>query len=154
MFDVKPITTAHATACGAACLKMILDFYGQDVPIEDLIVECGTEITGCSMGDIKRVGDTHGLTSYCCHLSSSELVRQDRPAIIHWKGAHWVVFCGMNTQNEPVICNPSSGRFPLSRESFDRFFDGYCYFNGDPDDLPDRNDYFGEKTAEPDYFDE
>lgn len=154
MYDVKPVTTAHATACGAACLKMLLDYYGQDVPLEDLILECGTEITGCSLGDLKRVGTAHGLDSHCIKIPAAELVRQDRPAIIHWKGKHWVVFCGMNEKQEPVICNPSMGRFPLSREAFDRFFDGYCYFSGDPDDAIDRADYFGENAQEPEYFDE
>lgn len=166
MYDVTPVTTAHATACGAACLKMLLDYYGQDVPLEDLILECGTEITGCSLGDLKRVGTAHGLDSHCIKIPAAELVRQDRPAIIHWtpisrwdasiyqKHAHWVVFCGLNEGNEPVICNPSMGRFPLSREAFDRSFDGYCYFNGAPDDAIDRADYFGENTQEPEYFDE
>lgn len=154
MYDVTPVTTAHATACGAACLKMLLDYYGQSVPLEDLILECGTEIAGCSLGDLKRVGTAHGLDSHCIKIPAAELVKQDRPAIIHWKGKHWVVFCGMNEKQEPVICNPSMGRFALSREAFDRFFGGYCYFNGDPDDAIDRADYFGENTQEPAYFDE
>ena len=87
-------------------------------------------------------------------MDASDLVKQDRPAIIHWKGTHWVVFCGVNGQGEPVICNPSSGRFPLARASFDRFFDGFAYFSGDPDDVIDRADYFGENTPEPEYFDQ
>ena len=154
MYDVKPITTAHATACGAACLAMLLDYYGRAVPLEDLIQELGTNITGCTMGDLKRVGTAHGMDSYCCHVPAAELVRLDRPGIIHWKGNHWVVFCGLNEKQEPVICNPSMGRFALSRDAFDRFFDGYCYFNGDPDDVINRADYFGEDTKEADYFDE
>lgn len=154
MYDVKPVTTAHATACGAACMKMLLDYYGVTVSLEDLIQECGTNVTGCTMADLKRVGTAHGLNSYACKMDASDLVKQDRPAIIHWKGTHWVVFCGVNGQGEPVICNPSSGRFPLSRGSFDRFFDGFAYFSGDPDDAIDRADYFGENTQEPEYFDE
>lgn len=154
MYDVKPVTTAHATACGAACLAMLLEYYGRAVPLEDLIQELGTNITGCTMGDLKRVGTAHGLDSHCIKIPAAELVKQDRPAIIHWKGSHWVVFCGLNEKQEPVICNPAMGRFALSRDAFDRFFGGYCYFNGDPDDAIDRADYFGEDNKEPDYFDE
>lgn len=159
MYDVKPVTTAHATACGAACLAMLLEYYGRAAPLEDLIQELGTNITGCTLGDLKRVGTAHGLDSYCCHVPAAELVRLDRPGIIHWKGAHrvidhWVVFCGLNEKQEPVICNPSMGRFAISRDAFDHSFDGYCYFNGDPDDAINRADYFGENTQEPEYFDE
>lgn len=154
MYDVKPVTTAHATACGAACLCMLLAYYGHDVPLDELIQECGTSVSGCTLGDLKRVGNAHGLDGYPCKMDAEDLLRQDRPGIIHWKGTHWVVFCGLNAQEEPVICNPASGRFPLSRAAFIRFFDGYALFNGDPDDRMNSDDYFGENTPEPDYFDE
>lgn len=152
MFDVKPITTPHRTACGPACLAMLLAWYGRPAELADLIRECGVTVTGCKASDVLRVGRAHGLTAMAAYdEDAAALLRQDRPAIIWWKGTHFVVFCGLNAAGEPVICNPSSGRFPLSLDAFERFYSGVALCNGWPADLPPE-DYWGEHADVPDYF--
>ena len=37
MFDILPVTTDHMAACGPACLKMLLAYYGIEVPLDQLI---------------------------------------------------------------------------------------------------------------------
>ncbi len=61
MFDVKLTTTKHQVACGCACLKMLLDYYGIDVDLDTLIEECGLSVNGCSMTTLMRVARLHGL---------------------------------------------------------------------------------------------
>lgn len=153
MYDVKPITTDQPTACGPACLKMLLEYYGVSVPLDTLIQECAVGVAGCSMATLSRVGKAHGLPNLSSwQMEPENMLRQDRPAILWWKYTHFVVFCGLDAQGEPVICNPSMGRYPISREAFARFFCGIALCNGHPYDAMDTADYFGEHIPVPDYF--
>lgn len=152
MYDVNPVTTDRSTACGAACLKMLLGYYGQDVPISDLISECGITVTGCKMKDLMRVGNAHGLDMRAYKMDAGDVLNLDRPSIIHWRYTHFVVFCGLDEKNEPVICNSGAGRYSIPVDDFKRFYTGYAITNGQNDDVfPD--DYFDENPEEPDdYF--
>ncbi len=154
MFDVIPITTDRHTACGPASLKMLLDYYGQEASLDALIRECGVSITGCSGADMLRAGRAHGLDMTAWSMSADELLRQDRPAVIHWRGTHWAVFCGVDADGRPAICNPSRGRYRMSREQFAGWYSGTALFNGTPQPLDVfPADYFGEHNPEPVYFD-
>ncbi len=137
MYDVTPITSDKHMACGPVCLRMLLKYYGQDVPMDQLIEECHAGIAGCSGKDINVAGRLHGLDMRAFQMDAAELLRQDRPAIIHWRKNHFVVFCGIDDAGEPVICNPSRGRFALDADSFSVFYSGVAFFNGEPADLPE-----------------
>lgn len=137
MFDVKPITSERPNDCGATCLKMLLDYYGIEVPLAELIKDCNTRIIGCSGKDILVAGRKHGADMTAWKMDAEELVKQDRPAIIHWKYCHWVVFCGKDDDGNIVICNPDRGRYKMSYGIFESFFTDYVLANGEPHDLPE-----------------
>ena len=144
MYDVIPVTSPRETDCGATCLKMLLDYYGIDVPLDQLTKELETRLIGCSAADIMRVARAHGLDDIQSYsIDANELVRQDRPAIIHWKYNHWCVFCGCDDEGRVSIANPDRGRFRMSFGTFaalftgldDRPDQGVAIFNGEPADL-------------------
>ena len=137
MFDVLPVTSARPTDCGATCMKMLLAYYGQDVALDQLIRECNTRLIGCSAGDLKRCGIAHGLEMVAYQMDAAELIRQDRPAIIHWKHQHWCVFCGRDDGGNVVICNPDRGRYRLPPDTFAAMYTGVSLFNGEPEALPE-----------------
>ena len=119
MFDVKLVTTRHTTACGPACLKMLLAYYGIVAELDTLIEECGVTVNGCTARDVVRVARAHGLEEMTSWKEDPEdVLRQDRPGIIWWHYDHFVVFCGLNDAGEPVIANPMRGRFAIDRGSF------------------------------------
>lgn len=136
MFDVKPITSKIPIDCGATCLKMLLAYYGNYVDLSTLIKDCDTKVVGCTAGGIKRAGVKHGLDIHAYNISAEELIRQDRPAIIHWKANHFCVFCGIDEDGKVVICNPDRGRYGIPVKSFSSFYYGVALFNGEPNDLP------------------
>lgn len=136
MFDVIPVTSPNPTDCGATCMKMLLAYYGEDVPLDDLIKECNTRIIGCTAKDLLRVGRDHGLDMKAFKMDAEELVRQDRPSIIWWKYSHFVVLCGQDDEGKIVICNPDLGRYRMSFATFASFYTEICLFNGEPSDLP------------------
>ena len=137
MFDVLPVTSPNPTDCGATCMKMLLAYYGTDVPLDDLVKECNTRIIGCTAKDLLRVGRAHGLDMKAFKMDAEELVRQDRPSIIWWKYSHFVVLCGQDEEGKVVICNPDIGRYRMSFSTFASFFTENCFFNGEPHDLPE-----------------
>lgn len=135
MYNVIPITSKITVDCGATCLQMMLKYYDIDVDLKTLIEECETTPVGCTAGGIKRAGEKHGLDIHAYNMSADELIKQDRPAIIHWRSNHFCVFCGMNEEGKVVICNPDRGRYPLHVKSFANFYCGVALFNGVPEDI-------------------
>lgn len=132
MYDVKPVVSKRSTACGASSLKMLLDYYGTDVPLEQLIDELNIRLVGCTGKDLLDVGRAHGLDMTAWRMDAEELMKQDRPCIVHWKQMHWIVFCGINERNQVVIANPSRGRFGLDAGTFAAGFSGTVLANGTP----------------------
>ncbi len=137
MFDVLPVTSPKPMDCGATCLKMLLAYYGQDVELDELAKKCNTRIIGCTAADINRVGLEYGLDMKAFRETAEDLMKQDRPAIIWWKYAHFVVFCGLDEDGKVVICNPDIGRYRMSKETFSCFFTEIALCNGTPEDLPE-----------------
>lgn len=138
MFDVIPITSEKQTDCGATCMQMLLAYYGQDVPLDTLIHECGTKVNGCSGGDLLRAARAHGLNDIIAYqMDAAEVARQDRPSIIWWTYNHWCICCGKNSNGDVVICNPDRGRFSIDPGSFASMYTGVAIFNGVPEDLPE-----------------
>jgi len=139
VYDVKPITSGKTVDCGPTCLAMLLDYYGMQVPLDQLTRECNTCLIGCTAKDLLRVGRAHGLREdfSAWKMDTDELIRQDRPAIIWWMYAHWCVFCGRDDAENVVICNPDMGRYRMRPDTFNSFYAGVALFNGEPENLPE-----------------
>ena len=134
MFDITPVTSAKPTDCGATCLKMLLSYYGQDVPLEQLIMECNTGIVGCSGTDILRAGRLHDLDMKAWKCDADELLKSDRPEIIWWMYNHWVLYGGVDDDGKVVIYNPDRGRYRVSKGTFRSFYTGVSLSNGEKPD--------------------
>ena len=135
MFDITPVTSPISVDCGATCMKMLLAYYGQDIPLEELTRECNTRLIGCTAGDMLRAGRAHGLDMKAFSMDAEELIRQDRPAVVWWKYGHWCIFCGQDDAGKIVICNPDRGRYRMSASLFAAFYTGVSLWNGEPHDL-------------------
>lgn len=137
MYDVTLVTSKTEMDCGPACMKMLLGYYGTDVPLDDLIEESGCRISGCTGKDLLRVGKAHGMDMKAYRMDADELIRQDRPGIVWWMYSHWIVMCGQDDNGNVVIANPGRGRFGIDAESFGKLYTGVCMFNGEPETLPE-----------------
>lgn len=143
IYDVNPVTSEKPLDCGPTCLKMLLAYYGTDVPLGTLVEECGLTLVGATGKTLMEVGRSHGLDMQCWSIDADEVLRQDRPIIVHWKFGHWVVFCGTDGDGRACICNPDIGRFRMSPETFMAYATGLddhpgqvvCLSNGEPKDV-------------------
>ena len=122
MFDIVPVTSRKPTDCGATCMKMLLSYYGQDVPLEQLVEECNTKITGCTGKDLIRCGKLHGLDMKAYSATAEDIMESDRPEIVWWMYNHWVIYGGLDEDGKVVIYNPDRGRYRVSKSTFASFF--------------------------------
>lgn len=142
MYDVKPCVSVEPSDCGAASMVAFLGYYGKEVTLDQMRKECNVKISGCTGLDLKRVGNAHGLDMRPFRIDDADyLLKMDRPAIVHWKHSHWVVFCGVNDAGKVVICNPNRGRYGISKGLFKAFFSGTVLFNGEPEEIPPEEEF-------------
>ena len=123
---VPVIMQMEALECGAACLAMILAYYGKWVPLEQVRLDCGVSRDGSKMKNIYLAGMHYGLEAHGYRMEIEGLKKTAVfPCIIHWEFNHFVVLDGFRG-NKAVINDPARGVVKLSMEQFDRSFTGLC----------------------------
>lgn len=104
--------------CGAACLATIAKHYGRIFSINRIREAVGTGQLGTTMLGLIRGSEALGFNPRGVKAAPEILEHLDEvhlPAILHWKGYHYVVFYG-KTGNKYVIADPSVGICYLSRK--------------------------------------
>ena len=123
---VPVIMQMEALECGAACLAMILAYYGKWVPLEQVRLDCGVSRDGSNARNILLAARNYGMeaTGYRCEPES---LREELalPCIIHWNFNHFVVLRGFRGK-QVLLNDPARGEVKVSAEEFDRCFTGVC----------------------------
>jgi ATP-binding cassette, subfamily C, bacterial len=103
--------------CGAACLASIAKYYGRNLTIKHIRESIGTGQTGTTLLGLKQGAESLGFNARIAKAAPDLLDHLDEaplPAIIHWKGHHWVVLYG-SKGNKCVIADPGVGIRYLSK---------------------------------------
>ena len=111
------------TECGAACLGIILAFFGRWVSIEELRETCSVGRDGCTAADIFRAARHYGLKPRGWRSGLRRLHRLQLPMILFWEFHHFVVLEGFK-KGRYLINDPANGHRAVSAEEFDRSFGG------------------------------
>ena len=121
------IMQMEALECGAACLSMILAYYGKWIPLEQARVDCGVSRDGSNARNILRAARYYGLNATGYRFDSVQALRDEGrfPCIIHWNFNHFVVLCGF-TGGHAVINDPARGSVKVPLREFDESFTGVC----------------------------
>ena len=123
---VPVVIQMEALECGAACLTMILAYYGKWIPLEQVRVDCGVSRDGSSASNILKAARAYGLDARGYRYELDALKKETSfPCIIHWNFNHFVVLCGFR-KNKAVINDPAKGTYAVSMEDFDKSFTGVC----------------------------
>jgi ATP-binding cassette, subfamily C, bacterial len=104
--------------CGAACLAAIAKYYGRSFTLNHIREAVGTGQLGTTLLGLKRGAETLGFNARPVKTSPELLNRMHEaplPAIIHWKGNHWVVLHGKKGK-KCVVADPAVGIRYISRK--------------------------------------
>lgn len=97
----------EAAECGAACLSMILGYYGKHVGLEQVRIGVGVNRDGSKAGNILRAAAKYGLEAHGYRRELFELEVMEPPCVIHWNFDHFVVYegtkGGMYYLNDPAV---------------------------------------------------
>ena len=123
---VPVVIQMETLECGAACLAMILAYYGKWVPLERVRIECGVSRDGSNAKNILLAARNYGLCVHGYRFEPDTLKNEGSfPCIIHWNFNHFVVLRGFK-KNEAVLNDPARGTYSVSMETFDKSFTGIC----------------------------
>ena len=112
--------------CGAACLTMVLAYYGKWLPLEQVRLDCGVSRDGSNARNILLAARSYGLEATGYRYEPEMLRTNGRfPCIIHWNFNHFVVLCGFK-KDKAVLNDPAKGTYAVSMETFDKSFTGIC----------------------------
>ena len=123
---VPVVMQMEALECGAACLTMVLAYYGKWLPLEQVRADCGVSRDGSSAKNVLVAARSYGMQAKAFTFDTAHLKEKGVfPCIIHWNFNHFVVLNGF-TKDKAVINDPAKGTIKVSMDEFDKSFTGIC----------------------------
>ena len=113
----------HASECGAACLGIVLAYFGRWVPLTELRERCEVSRDGSSAASILRASRHYGLECSGFSVSADQLKKLPLPLILFWQFSHFVVLEGFDGRHFHLN-DPSTGRRRVSAEEFSKDYSG------------------------------
>ncbi|MBD1821139.1 peptidase domain-containing ABC transporter [Cyanobacteria bacterium FACHB-DQ100] len=104
--------------CGAACLATVAQYYGRILALSRTREAVGTGPRGTTLLGLRRGAEALQFHAHQVQASPELVDRLNQaplPAIIHWKGNHWVVLYG-ERRKKYVIADPAIGLRYLTRQ--------------------------------------
>jgi NHLM bacteriocin system ABC transporter peptidase/ATP-binding protein len=123
MKRVPMILQMEAVECGAACLAMVLGYYGRHVPLGEMRIECAVTRDGTKASNILICARKFGLTAKGYRKEPAALAQLPFPQILFWNFNHFVVLESI-ARDHYRINDPASGRRLVDRLEFDQAFTG------------------------------
>lgn len=122
--NVPMIMQMEATECGAACLAMILAYYGRWVPLETVRVDCGVSRDGSKALNILKAARAYGMKAKAYTYSIEGLRKAGKvPCILFWNFNHFVVLNGIKGKYA-YLNDPARGSVRVDMQELDRSFTG------------------------------
>jgi ATP-binding cassette subfamily B protein len=112
------------TDCGAACLAMILRYFGRHVSINRLRDLANVSREGASLYSIAEAAETLGFHTRGVRAFYEHLEKVELPAIAHWEGFHYVVLYEVKP-DRVVVADPAIGLRKMTREQFEKGWTNY-----------------------------
>ena len=140
---VPQIMQMEALECGAACLTMILAYFGRWVPLEKVRADCGVSRDGSKASNVLKAARSYGLAAKGMTFSTKALrSKATFPCILFWNFNHFVVLRGFKGKHA-LLNDPARGQIKVSMEEFDQSFTGIAL-------LFEKTDAFEEGGSKPD----
>jgi ABC-type bacteriocin/lantibiotic exporter with double-glycine peptidase domain len=112
-----------AVECGAACLAMLLSYYGHATTVADVRQRCQVGRDGLSALDLVKAARSYGLRVRAVSLQEDDLSLISVPAIVHWEFNHFLIVERVSAAWVQVV-DPALGRRRLTTKEFFNGFTG------------------------------
>ena len=109
--------------CGAACLAMVLRYYGREMRLEEVRDIVGSGRDGTDAGKILDGAERLGLRGRGLKLDIEDLRELPPGAILHWEFNHFVVFERVVRGGIEII-DPARGRRRVPMDTVSKSFTG------------------------------
>lgn len=130
---VPTVLQLEFVECGAACLGMVLGYYGRHEPLDALRLACGVSRDGARAANILRAARSFGLNAKGMRMEPAAVARIRRPIIVYWEFKHYIVVEGFS-RGQFYVNDPAMGRRTINEAEFDRGFTGIALtFEPGPD---------------------
>ena len=121
--DTPVLLQMHASECGAACLGMVLAYFGRWAPLTELREKCEVSRDGSSAASILRAARHYGLECKGLALRADQLKKVEFPLILFWQFSHFVVLEGFDGQSF-YLNDPATGKRRVTTEEFTKSYSG------------------------------
>ena len=143
--NVPQVMQMEALECGAACLTMILAYYGKWVPLEQVRTDCGVSRDGSKASNVLKAARRYGLAAKGMTFSAAALRKKGSfPCILFWNFNHFVVLRGFRG-NKALLNDPARGQVSVPIEQFEDSFTGIAL-------MFEKTEAFEEGGQKPDTF--
>ena len=122
-FKTPTVLQMEALECGAACLAMILGYYGKTVSLEKIRTDCGVSRDGVKATHVFKAAEKYGLKGKGYKMELSALKLLTAPVILFWNCNHYVVFEGFKGK-KACINDPAAGRRLVDADEFNEAYTG------------------------------
>ena len=124
VIHVPQIMQMEATECGAACLTMILAYYGKWVPLEKVREICGVNRDGVNANNILKAARSFGLDARGRSMRISAISeKKPFPCMVFWEYSHFIVLKGFKG-DKVFINDPAGGELKITVDEFKQKYSG------------------------------
>jgi ATP-binding cassette, subfamily B, bacterial HlyB/CyaB len=114
-----------AADCGAACLAMISQYWGQRMGLNALRDLADVGRSGTSLKNLALAAEAIGFQARPVRASLNRLADQKQPWIAHWQGDHYVVVYRVRG-DRVILADPAVGHRTLNAADFQAGWTGYA----------------------------
>ena len=122
------------TDCGAACLAMVLGYFGRRVDLRELRELTGTGRDGVTALSVVTAARACGLRARGVRADLNDFRHLPRGSILHWEFSHFVVF-ERTTRNGIRVVDPAHGRRVVSMDDVRQAYTGVAIICEPSDDF-------------------
>jgi ATP-binding cassette, subfamily B, bacterial CvaB/MchF/RaxB len=121
---MRVIFQNEVAECGYACLAMVLTHFGRGTEVRELSAYRPVSANGLSLMDLYDVATDFGLEVQAFRFEAAQVGEIKRGSIVHFGGAHFVVFDSC-TRNYVKLIDPAMGRRRIAMDVFLANVSGY-----------------------------
>ena len=131
---IPPIRQMEDADCGAACLAMVLGYFGKRADLRELRDATGAGRDGVTALSIVNAARAYGLRARGVKADTGDLRHLPRGSILHWEFSHFVVFDRV-TRGGIRVVDPAHGRRVVPVNDLRRAYTGVAIICEPSDDF-------------------